>query len=456
MKKQIYFYIAILILMELILPFIFAWSDDSTTVQNVDGCNELNTTNAVYTLISNVTSTGTCFTINANNITLDCQGYEINYSSNGGDNKYGVFSLSDVTIVKNCIIKEGLADGIYDSAIYFYSSDNGIINNNTITTIGNYGRGIYLLQSLNNIISNNIITTSGYFGYGISLETSSDSNIISNNTIITITDYGYGIYLQSNTYNNSFSNMNIKTENTEGYAFYLEQNNHNFGIKDSILNSSYLGVSEVYIYNAVTGGTWDFINVTKSDGSPITINWQTGANGTLNMMWYLDVNVTDGVSPLENANVTGFQNITVSIFGHSYTYIIQLFSELTDGTGFIPTQILPEYTQSNATEFYYYKPLIINTTLNGYDDDSQIVNMSGNRQLNVILIPTLILSERFSGTGQAVYSIMDSAGAGLGSFMTNIAQGSFGFLVIIGLIAVFIIIGFAVAMVIVNIIKSKF
>jgi hypothetical protein len=69
---------------------------------------------------------------------------------------------------------------------------------------------------------------------------------------------------------------------------------------------------------------------------------------------------------------------------------------------------------------------------------------------------TFVISSWTSETGETVYNLMNGAGAGLGNFMTNIAQGSFGFLVIIGLIAVFIIIGFAVAMVIVNIIKSKF
>ena len=36
--------------------------------------------NTVYTLQNNLTATGTCFTVGANNVTLDCAGYLINYS----------------------------------------------------------------------------------------------------------------------------------------------------------------------------------------------------------------------------------------------------------------------------------------------------------------------------------------------------------------------------------------
>jgi len=57
--------------------------DNSNLTQNVYDCGTLNTTNAVYTLMNNVTSNSTCFTILANNITFDGAGYMINYSANG-------------------------------------------------------------------------------------------------------------------------------------------------------------------------------------------------------------------------------------------------------------------------------------------------------------------------------------------------------------------------------------
>ena len=55
-------------------------------------CGTLDTANAVYTLQNDVNSSGTCFTITADNVTLDCQGYTINYSAGGASDTYGVYA----------------------------------------------------------------------------------------------------------------------------------------------------------------------------------------------------------------------------------------------------------------------------------------------------------------------------------------------------------------------------
>lgn len=467
-KKKILMAMVLLMGIFAFLPFVSAWSDDSTTIQSVTGCNTLNTTNAVYTLIQNVSSTDTCFDIQANNITLDCQGYEINYSSNGGNYEYGVYSTYDFTTVKNCNIIQRLMVGEGNHAIYYFDgASNGIISNNIITTSGDVAFGISLQAgSSNNFISNNKITTYGSTGRGISLQSNSNNNLFSNNIITTSGTNGYGIYLQScsnNIYldniittsgiysygislisdsnNNSFSNMNILGNNSDSYSFYFGYYNQNFTIRDSILNSSL--ASEFFVNEFATGGIWNFINVTRSDGKPITINWQNGANGTLNMMWYLDVNVTNSTNVLENANVT------------SYDVNNNLISSSLTGSNGLIRQTLLEYKNENNTLITYYSNYTIYTLLDGYDDDSQSVNMSMNRLLNVVLTPTLILSERFSITGQTIYEIMNSAGAGLGSFMINFSQGAFVFLVIMGLIAVFIIIGFALAKTIIEAVKNS-
>ena len=56
------------------LSGVFAWADNTSLYQEVDGCNLLNTTGATYVLTGNVTSTATCFNITQQNITLDCNG----------------------------------------------------------------------------------------------------------------------------------------------------------------------------------------------------------------------------------------------------------------------------------------------------------------------------------------------------------------------------------------------
>ena len=54
---------------------------------DVSSCQTLSTANTVYTLTQNVSSNGTCFTITANNVTLDGQGYQVTYGINGSNNK---------------------------------------------------------------------------------------------------------------------------------------------------------------------------------------------------------------------------------------------------------------------------------------------------------------------------------------------------------------------------------
>jgi hypothetical protein len=137
-------------------------SDDrSYTVNNgVTGCGTLNSANSTYILLNNVTSTDTCFTIGANNITLDCQGYEINYSSNGGDSEYGFYSNKNFTTIKNCVIKEGAVAGANKYAIYFSTVDNGTIYNNTIKTTNSVAIWADGVLKYNNF-SNNIINTTG-------------------------------------------------------------------------------------------------------------------------------------------------------------------------------------------------------------------------------------------------------------------------------------------------------
>jgi len=54
-----------------------------TTTGSITCATPLSSAGQTYTLTNNVTSTGTCFTILNQNITLDCNGYWINYSTGG-------------------------------------------------------------------------------------------------------------------------------------------------------------------------------------------------------------------------------------------------------------------------------------------------------------------------------------------------------------------------------------
>src|SRR4030042_6062151 len=97
--------IAVIIALLVIFLLIKApyWGAD-TPYKNISSCMPLNQSDSVYYLMQDVSSNETCFSISADNITLDCQGHIINYSAS--DTGYGLISTYNLTSIKNCILAE--------------------------------------------------------------------------------------------------------------------------------------------------------------------------------------------------------------------------------------------------------------------------------------------------------------------------------------------------------------
>jgi hypothetical protein len=304
------------------ISFVSAWSDDGTLTQNVDGCNELNTTNAVYTLIQNVTITGSCFDINADNITLDCDSYLISNTGSSAIQLYKNYST-----VKNCLMNCSVGSYGYaivsgfDSRFYHTIYNNNIIvyddyakgiggnfkysnfSNNIINNYGRDGSGISISYSSNNVISNNIITLQGSpfphttpfaginlfysdndifsnniinalggYANGIRLRYSVNNDIFLNNTIFCYTGRGIDLSTTSSI-NNSFLNLSIICTNDIPFSVVYGYNE--FIMKDSILNySSNSENKEIFIYGAT--GILNFSNVRETDGNCINISCPIG------------------------------------------------------------------------------------------------------------------------------------------------------------------------------------
>ncbi len=221
-------------------------------VIGADECGTLSSP-GYYTLNESLTSTGTCFTINSDNVTLDCDNFWINYSSSGGSSTYGVYLnyVENVTI-KNCnIVDETWVAtsndkyGIYllysnnsvldnnfvntynESAIYFKLSNNNTLVDNNGTCVGSGGSircgGIYLYVSLDNNLTNNFGMS--VRGPGIMLTTGSHNNTLVNNT-----GRGYGtawdssgILLVQSSNNNLTNNTGISEEKS-GIHIYSGSN----------------------------------------------------------------------------------------------------------------------------------------------------------------------------------------------------------------------------------------
>jgi len=196
-----------------------------------DSCGTLSTPNTIYTLTQNVSSTGTCFTVTASNVTLDCNGFTVNYS--GTTTGYGVYANSANNFtVKNCFVNQTNASTAIKNAhaIYFYNSNYSTVYNNSVLTVGgtgsgtteetnNYGAYIYWSDWTN--VTNNTIKTNGSRGHGFRSEYSNNATIASNN----ITTHDYGAYALWNRYSNSTTLLsnNLTTYSRLGYGLFLHR-----------------------------------------------------------------------------------------------------------------------------------------------------------------------------------------------------------------------------------------
>jgi surface protein len=348
----------------------------TNTTSAVTCATPLSSAGTTYTLTSNVSSTGTCFTIAANNITLDCNGYWINYSTNGNDGNFGVYALNQFNVtIKNCnIFDANRTTGYWSSnGIYLSGTTNSTIFNNFVN--GSNSRGIYIDSSSNyNNLTSNTGTTSGS-SQGIRLDHASNYNTLINNTAMsgsneataltgnssfniiinhtTISPSGRGVYLWQAANHNTFINTN--TSGDIGFRFDNASDNR---IVDctSISGTSY----DVYYDNIAGNYNNTFVNCSYN------INKETvqGTGSQLIRKWYYQayVNYTNG-SAASNANVTASNG----------TGKIQ-FTILTDSSGFITKQEIIDYNNTGTRVFY--SNYTITTNKSGYTNSSKTYNLT--------------------------------------------------------------------------------
>jgi len=181
-------------------------------------CRDLDRPNFNYNLTQDVVSDGTCFTIKANDITLDCKGFEINYSIT--DIGYGInISSQNFTTIKSCdIVQADLSpDNILSHGIYTISNSSNItIYNNSLTAYGTDSSGIYMYGYIfNSNIYNNSITTNGNWSFdgsdGITMQDNIFNNSIYNNSITTSGTSAYSIIGNSSIYQNLIFGNTLET-----------------------------------------------------------------------------------------------------------------------------------------------------------------------------------------------------------------------------------------------------
>ncbi|MCK5176108.1 MAG: right-handed parallel beta-helix repeat-containing protein, partial [Candidatus Aenigmarchaeota archaeon] len=183
----------------------------------ISSCQTLDIEGMHYNLTSDVSAYRTCFTVNATNITLNCEGYTINglpYHSVYGRSYYGIYSYGNTStnaVIENCVIK----DWYY--GIFMYYTDHNSVLNSDMNSNRNYG--IYSYSSNNNNIEGNNISANNY---GIYSYSSNNNNIEGNN--ISANNY-VGVYLASSNNNEIIENNIFDNRNIGMYISYSSGGN---------------------------------------------------------------------------------------------------------------------------------------------------------------------------------------------------------------------------------------
>ncbi|MFC1685908.1 LamG-like jellyroll fold domain-containing protein [Nanoarchaeota archaeon] len=224
------------------------------TAVNITSCpTTLGSENVVYTLLNNITSTGTCIDIDANNITVDCQGYTITGSRVADSAGINVTSVKNNATIKNCKIMN-FSSGIFFTLVHeaavvlnntLYDNDNGIylgpsvtasfISSNTIQN--NSVKGIWFASASLNNISRNIIEGPE----SIFLSSSSNSNYFEHNRLSVLENTTYIRVISGVT--NKFVNTTFK----EGYTELRYPSEITLG-SGNIVNNSYMNLTQNKVY----------------------------------------------------------------------------------------------------------------------------------------------------------------------------------------------------------------
>lgn len=244
------------------------WTITVLNQMTLSSCGNLNKANYIYVLNSSVSSNGTCFTIGANNVTLDGKGNNVNYATTATG--YGISDTGgyDNINVRNLALNQQNAAVANAHGMYLRNVINSRADNINITTKNN-AEGLYLSSSNSNIFSNLNIQTTNTGAYGIYL-TSSNSNSFSGCNIGTAGSNSDGIYIISSSNSNSFSGCNITTMGGNGDGIYMTSSNYNSYSGSNILTSGN-GANGIWVNTNANYNNFSNNNI-LAGGSGIRLN----------------------------------------------------------------------------------------------------------------------------------------------------------------------------------------
>jgi parallel beta-helix repeat protein len=307
---------------------------------DVTGCTNLNQSNVVYTLGSSVISSGTCFNVTADNVTLDCLNWDnlVIYGNNPSDDwhnrTYGIYSNRYNTAIRNCRtvigplagessnrigIKLENAVGARVDNIFIANNTWGIFlektNNSYLSNLvlqHNYWWGMMLDNSMNNVITNvKTDYTSG--GTGLIIEADGGTEYLGNNTVSGLnSSYNYddGLLIQSSS--NNFISDAITYGNNR-FGVHIEAR-----VKNTTINGLHSRNNGAY-------------GIFQLDGvNTIVTNSVISDNGVYDFMpgWYNPGYIGREECNIKFENVNGSGGAPIAVFNESVTLIGGNYSEL--------------------------------------------------------------------------------------------------------------------------------
>jgi len=218
----------------------------------ISACGGTINTSGSYYVTGNLSTTGTCITVTAINVTIDLMGFVLTGDVSGTD--YGVY----INNVSNVEVKNGsitnFFNGVYASNFSFAEFSNRVVN---VRAIANNFIGI-ALNSRSNLVKDCSVAYNG--GGGISADKgsivtnnmaygnqgtgifASDNSTVTNNTAYGNRNWGIqagsGSRIVGNTIN--WNNDSNATEEGGLYVFYDSY------VKDNVLNSN--NQNNIYVY----------------------------------------------------------------------------------------------------------------------------------------------------------------------------------------------------------------
>ena len=140
-------------------------------------CGTLSSPNSVCTLTGNLAAAGSCFTVAANNVTINCNGYTISGPSSSLY-YYGIYTTKNYTSVQNCRIN-GFGQAVFFDKASYGTIKNTSANTSAMTTVDPKGNAIAFSagSNYNSVVD---VTAQSKYGFGIFMDAGGNHNTVEN------------------------------------------------------------------------------------------------------------------------------------------------------------------------------------------------------------------------------------------------------------------------------------